>query len=315
MSSGTDLVAATLPDAGAKRLPEQGRGQLGGRELRVAGFQGPAFDGGRRPGAGARRARPRRASARSSLEVIGILAAALIAAFAFAITVSRSLQAQIQRLLEAARALAGGDFGVEVPTEGNDEFAALGTQFNTMARQLERRLDGAASSSARGCARRSGASASRSPRGSTATRVLEIVVQTAVDGVGADCGRAAVRAGAGGRFDEVAGEGDVDRFRAGHRGGRGGRARRRRSSWRPRSTARSRSRTRCAPRTASRIARHAHRRARRPGLHRRASRSSSPTSPNQAGVSIENVDLHETVSARRSPTSSPACSTTAASRR
>ena len=105
VSSGTDLVASTLPDAGAKRLPEKGGVQLGGRELRVAGFQGPAFDGGRvqvrvlaEPDQGG--------VSHSSLEVIGILAAALIAAFAFAITVSRSLQAQIQRLLEAARALA-----------------------------------------------------------------------------------------------------------------------------------------------------------------------------------------------------------------
>ena len=36
---------------------------------------------------------------------------------------------------------AAGDFGVEVPTEGNDEFAALGVEFNEMARQLERRLE------------------------------------------------------------------------------------------------------------------------------------------------------------------------------
>ena len=35
--------------------------------------------------------------------MLAILVAALIAAFAFAITVSRSLQSQIQRLLKAAR--------------------------------------------------------------------------------------------------------------------------------------------------------------------------------------------------------------------
>ena len=66
----------------------------------------------------------------------------LIAAFAFALTVSRSLQAQIERLLRGrARARPRGDFAVEVPTEGNDEFAALGTEFNSMARELQARLE------------------------------------------------------------------------------------------------------------------------------------------------------------------------------
>ncbi len=144
--------------------------------------------------------------------MIAILAAALIAAFAFAITVSRSLQAQIERLLEAARRMASGDFAVEVPTEGNDEFAALGTEFNTMARELERRLEELQLERARlrEAIRRVGQS---SAKGLDRDAVLEIVVQTAVDGVGADCGRAALRTGPQGRFEQVAGEGDVERYR------------------------------------------------------------------------------------------------------
>ena len=55
-----------------------------------------------------------------------------------------------------------------VPAEGNDEFAALGKEFNSMARQLEGRLR-SSSASARGCRRRSGASASRSRPASTAS--------------------------------------------------------------------------------------------------------------------------------------------------
>ena len=43
--------------------------------------------------------------------------------------------------------------------------------------------------------------------------LLEIVVQTAVDGVGAACGRAALREGPQRRFEEVASEGDVEAFR------------------------------------------------------------------------------------------------------
>ena len=40
-----------------------------------------------------------------------------------------------------ASSIGSGDFSVEVPTEGNDEFAALGNEFNSMARQLEARLE------------------------------------------------------------------------------------------------------------------------------------------------------------------------------
>ena len=55
--------------------------------------------------------------------------------------VSRSLQSQIARFLDAARRLGSGDFSIEVPTEGHDEFAELGGEFNKMSRQLEGRLD------------------------------------------------------------------------------------------------------------------------------------------------------------------------------
>jgi len=211
VSSGDNMVVSTLPDAGAERLPERGEVVIGGRGLRITGFDGPGFDTGR--------VQVRLLSERehgglsgSSLEVIAILAAALIAAFAFALTVSRSLQAQIQRLLEAARRMAGGDFRIAVPTEGNDEFAALGMEFNRMARELEKRLEELQLERRRlrEAIRRVGQSFAK---GLDRDAVLEIVVQTAVDGVGADCGRAALRTGPQGRFEQVAGEGDVDRFR------------------------------------------------------------------------------------------------------
>jgi diguanylate cyclase (GGDEF)-like protein len=211
ISDGSQLLVSTLPDAGAERLPERGTVEVAGQELRITGFDGPSFDGGRvqvrllaAPDDGG--------LSGSSLEVIAILAAALIAAFAFAITVSRSLQAQIDRLLQAARKLAGGDFAVEVPTEGNDEFAQLGTEFNTMSRELERRLEELQLERARlrEAIRRVGQSFAK---GLDRDAVLEIVVQTAVDGVGADCGRAALRTGPQGRFEQVAGEGDVERYR------------------------------------------------------------------------------------------------------
>ena len=209
--SGSNLLTSTLPDAGAERLPDQGEVEIGGRGLRVTGFDGPGFTGGRvqvrllaEPENGG--------LSGASIEVIAILLAALIAAFAFALTVSRSLQAQIERLLDAARKLAAGDFGIEVPTEGNDEFAALGTEFNLMARELQKRLEELQleRKRLREAIRRVGQSFAK---GLERDAVLEIVVQTAVDGVGAHVGRAAVRSGPHGRFEEVAGEGDVEPYR------------------------------------------------------------------------------------------------------
>jgi diguanylate cyclase (GGDEF)-like protein len=211
IASPAGMISSTLPDAGAEKLPARGEVEIGGQKRRVTGFDGPGFEGGRvtvRLLADAERG----GLSGAALEVLAILIAALIAAFAFALTVSRSLQSQIQRLLKAAQQMAKGDFGVEVPTEGSDEFASLGIQFNEMARQLERRLEELQleRKRLREAIQRVGQSF-----GKTLERgpLLEIAVQTAVDGVGAHAGRAALRTEAHGRFEEVAGEGDVNRYR------------------------------------------------------------------------------------------------------
>ena len=70
-----------------------------------------------------------------------LIAGFLVLAFLFSLLSSRALQSQLSRLLDAARRLAGGDFSSPVPTAGHDEFASLGEEFNTMSRQLARRLD------------------------------------------------------------------------------------------------------------------------------------------------------------------------------
>ena len=211
VTSGKEMVETTLPDAGAEQLPSRGEVKIGGRTLRLTGFDGPGFGGGR---VSVRMLAARNDSGLSgaALEVLAILVAALIAAFAFALTVSRSLQSQIQRLLKAAQQMAQGDFGVEVPTEGSDEFAELGMQFNEMARQLEGRLAELQleRKRLREAIQRVGQSFGKTlERGA----LLEIAVQTAVDGVGAHAGRAALRTDSHGRFEEVAGEGDVSRYR------------------------------------------------------------------------------------------------------
>ena len=77
------------------------------------------------------------AISRSRLLTGGLILAFLLLSLASSVFVVRALQGQINNFLEAARRLGRGDFGKPVPVEGDDEFAALGEQFNTMAEQLE----------------------------------------------------------------------------------------------------------------------------------------------------------------------------------
>ena len=135
----------------------------------------------------------------------------LVLAFIFAVAVSRRLQSEIQRLLVAAQRLGAGDFSVTVPAEGNDEFGALGKEFNSMARQLEARLEELQRERARlqEAIRRVGESFAA---GLDRVGLLEIVVQTAVDGIGASAGRATMR-GNDDRLQEVARAGEPESFR------------------------------------------------------------------------------------------------------
>jgi diguanylate cyclase (GGDEF)-like protein len=97
-----------------------------------------------------------------------------------------------------------------VPAEGNDEFAALGKEFNDMARQLEARLEDLRRERGRlqEAIRRVGESFAR---GLDRHGVLEIVVQTAVDGVGAASGRATLR-NPDGTTEEITRTGEPDAY-------------------------------------------------------------------------------------------------------
>jgi diguanylate cyclase (GGDEF)-like protein len=74
-----------------------------------------------------------------------VIAAILLAFLLFALLLSgrviRALQGQIDQFLGAARRLAAGDFKQPVPIHGDDEFAALGREFNSMSEQLEAKID------------------------------------------------------------------------------------------------------------------------------------------------------------------------------
>ena len=149
------------------------------------------------------------AVARGRLIAIGLLALFLILAFIGALRISRQLTGQLQRFLTAARRIGDGDFSTKVPVEGDDEFAALGREFNKMSRELEQRLAelDREQSRLRESIQRIGATfAAKLDR----FALLEIGTQTVVDAVGADCGRATVQTSAGGDLLECARVGEVD---------------------------------------------------------------------------------------------------------
>jgi HAMP domain-containing protein len=120
------------------------------------------------------------------------IAGFLLLAFAFSVLASRALQGQIARFLGAARRLAGGDFSSPVPIEGRDEFAALGEEFNSMSEQLATKIDELEEERARlrESLRRIGQTfASNLDR----QALLELALQTAIDGAEATCGRLSIR--------------------------------------------------------------------------------------------------------------------------
>jgi diguanylate cyclase (GGDEF)-like protein len=139
------------------------------------------------------------------------LVAFLILAFALAVTVSRGLEGEIGRLVEGARRLAGGDFSTPVPAEGGDEFAKLGREFNTMAEQLDEKIEQL---------RRQRAELEDSIRsiGAAAAAnldrdgLLAIVLRSAVAAVQGDAGRAVARDGTQEPLLQRAVLGDVGAF-------------------------------------------------------------------------------------------------------
>ena len=205
------MISTTLPEAGAEKLPARGEVEVAGSTRRLVGFDGPGFDSGRVTVRLLSERRGRRAEQGGDRSARDPDRRA-----------DRRVRVRDHRLAlpavpdpaaaTAAKQMAQGDFGVEVPTEGSDEFASLGIQFNEMARQLERRLEELEieRKRLRAAIQRVGQSFGKTlERGA----LLEIAVQTAVDGVGAYAGRAALRTENHGRFEEIAGEGDVNRYR------------------------------------------------------------------------------------------------------
>jgi diguanylate cyclase (GGDEF)-like protein len=115
---------------------------------------------------------------------------------------SRGLQSQLANFLAAARRLARGDFSSPIPTQGNDEFAALATEFNNMSAQLAARLGELEreQSRVRRSIRTTGdAFANNLDRDA----LLELALRTAMDATGADRGRVSGRGESGDELTEL----------------------------------------------------------------------------------------------------------------
>ena len=187
------LSGATLEVPDGTLLPgRRATVRIGGGNLRAASFDSTGFGG--------RSARVTvlepatvlgDAQTRSRELVIALLLGFMSLALTLGIVVSRSLSRQLQRFLEAARRIGSGDFSARVSAQGNDDLAQLGDEFNKMAAQLAERVDElrVERERLRGALRRTGtAVASNLDRDG----LLDVVVAAAVDGVGADAGRASV---------------------------------------------------------------------------------------------------------------------------
>ncbi len=182
-------VASTLATAANAKLPIRGKVTLDGvgyqtATINVRGFAGSFFTV---------TILSRLSSTSASVGTTRFVAALfilafLLLAFAFSVLASRALQGQVSRFLQAARRLAGGDFSAPVPTSGQDEFAALGQEFNNMSNELAHRLDELSQERARlrESIRRIGQTlAANLDR----PALLELALRTAVDAVQAGCGR------------------------------------------------------------------------------------------------------------------------------
>ncbi|HMI68765.1 MAG TPA: HAMP domain-containing protein, partial [Solirubrobacteraceae bacterium] len=208
---GGPVLATSIRGVDPARLPDKsGEVDVGGDGYDAASFVAPGFLGERTKVAVlAPKAMESNDVERGRLLAGLILVGFLAFAFFFAVLVLRSLQRQIGAFLQAARQLGTGDFTVEVPTAGHDEFAALGDEFNKMSRELAERLEELNQERARlqEAMRRIGETfaANLDREG-----LLEIVVKTAVDGVNAEAGRASVRQSASAPLEQVTHMGRVD---------------------------------------------------------------------------------------------------------
>jgi diguanylate cyclase (GGDEF)-like protein len=207
---GPQTLATTVPGVQAMSFPTEGTVHVGGNAYRAVTLGFPGF--GSRPVnvTVLSNLSATNASLRSSRAVaIGFIIGFLVLALAFALLASRALQGQLGSFLQAARRLGAGDFSSPIETQGHDEFAALGEEFNNMSTQLAHRLDELSQERARlreSISRIGQTFASNLDR----QALLELALKTAVDAVQGSCGRLSVRPDEGEPLAETAREGSFE---------------------------------------------------------------------------------------------------------
>jgi diguanylate cyclase (GGDEF)-like protein len=131
--------------------------------------------------------------------VLAVLAAFVLIGISLGIVLMRALRWRIETFLGAAEKLGRGDFSAasQIPATGHDDFAKLGRAFIGMARQLDQRVDQLERERERvqsSLLRLGKAFAANLDRDT----LVELVVESAVDGLTADAGRALMPTGPGG---------------------------------------------------------------------------------------------------------------------
>jgi HAMP domain-containing protein len=139
---GSRTLGASSVAAKSLKSPRTGTVSLAGQSYQAITLHPPGFAGSVAISVLSSLASTRTGSVTGSQYLAAaFIVAVVLLALAFSVMASRGLQGQVSRFLQAARRLAGGDFSSPIKTEGHDEFAALGDEFNNMSNQLERRLD------------------------------------------------------------------------------------------------------------------------------------------------------------------------------
>ncbi len=126
----------------------------------------------------------------TSPAVIAALVAFIVVALLSVIALLRTLQGQVAAMLGAARAIGDGDFTRKVPVMGRDEMAGLASEFNKMSERLAQQMSEL---------RRQRDELERSVRrvgaafvsGLDREALLQIVVETALEACHAEYGRVA----------------------------------------------------------------------------------------------------------------------------
>jgi diguanylate cyclase (GGDEF)-like protein len=188
--AGNQPIASTLTESARSGPPTSGKVEIDGTSYRGR-FEEIQEPVGRAVSVGAfTESEGITSSIGQSRVLIGvILLGFLVLALVLSVFIVRALQSQIDQFLGAARRLAKGDFSTPVPTHGDDEFAALGQEFNKMSRELEAKIAEVETKRAEleETIRRVGDAFAA---GLDRQGLLELAVRTAVEACDADAGRA-----------------------------------------------------------------------------------------------------------------------------